>query len=273
MGDLKLQGQKGFFGAEAPVKHKKLLEVSEQELKAATKDNNLDEMVVETTSGEKYVVYADELNVKGGKMPKTGDSVNLPFLDESAKVVMVDDEWNEDYGYAGMAAGAGLVGLAASKVRDTFMQGGGISGKPQSLMQFTRDAEVSQKELKWAQSYQEKRLDPKKLSKVDEERYDDIMTRHGKEQKINNTPYPGVAGLTNGDVLWAQKLESKVHKGYQPVDAEMDRYKQIFSAMNPSKADANEKTPAAADPTGGAAAPPAPAPAAKPASPAPRKTE
>ena len=232
MGDLKLQGHSGMFGHEVPVQHRKLLNVSDQEIKDMTRNNNTDEIVVQTKSGEKHIVFADELSVKGGKMPKVGDTVNLPFLDESAKVLHVDDEWNEDLGFAAAALGGGLVGLGLAKLTDTASRSGGTKGNTEAIRHLSIEADVSQKELNWAKHQMLNKSDGKKLSKVDQSTLDDIQDRQGRQDKINKTAYPDCPTLTNGDIHWALKLEEKVKAGYNPQMAEIDRYQSIATALN-----------------------------------------
>lgn len=232
MGDLKLQGHSGLFGHEVPVQHRKLLHVSDQEIKDMTHNNNTDEIVVQTKSGEKHIVFADELSVKGGKLPKVGDTVNLPFLDESAKVLHVDDEWNEDMGFAAAALGGGLVGLGLAKLSDTASRSGGIKGNTEAIRHLSIEADVSHKELEWAKQQMLHKSDGKKLSKAEQATLDDIQDRQGKQEKINKTPYPDCPTLTNGDIHWALKLEEKVKAGYTPQTAEIDRYQSIADTLN-----------------------------------------
>ncbi|MGE3727246.1 MAG: hypothetical protein AB7I41_16930 [Candidatus Sericytochromatia bacterium] len=123
MSDMQLKGSTGFFGKETPINVRKVNEgVSTEKVKAALQDNNLDEVVVKGQSGASYVVYADELSMAKGSLPKPGTKVSLPLIPgEDGKnpltVQLVDDESNEDY--SGLAAG--LVGMWMNK-------NGGVNG-------------------------------------------------------------------------------------------------------------------------------------------------
>lgn len=98
MGDMKIQGSQGLFYRDAEVQTVKLKQgTTEDQVKAATYDNNLDEIVLRDARGQLHVAYADELSIQDGEMPKEGDVVTVDFVEGAAEVVHVDDEWNEDY--------------------------------------------------------------------------------------------------------------------------------------------------------------------------------
>lgn len=113
MGDMKLQGSTGMFGKDTPVQARKVNDgVDSAKVEKALQNNNLDEIVVKGKSGASYIVYADELSVKNGALPKKGAQVNLAILPgedgkNPATVTLVDDESNEDYSFLT----AGLVGV------------------------------------------------------------------------------------------------------------------------------------------------------------------
>ncbi|PKL80100.1 MAG: hypothetical protein CVV27_00925 [Candidatus Melainabacteria bacterium HGW-Melainabacteria-1] len=224
MGELKLQSQGGLFGKEQPVHVRKLSSaVNAEDIKGMTKDNNLDEIVVENPLGDRHVVYADELSVKGGKLPKVGDTVNLPFLDEAVKVIHVDDEINEDHVLGGLGFGLGMTGLLAGR-----LLGGRPAGNDTDIKRLSGPAEVSEKELNWAESTQNKSLSGEKPSKADQSRFNDIMSRYAEQQKRDNSPYRPDSKLSQGDLNWALQLEKKVSKlDYQPNVEETERYTQI----------------------------------------------
>ena len=97
MGDVKLQGSQGLWNNPAQLQHRVVdKEITAAQVAAAGKDNNLDELVVTDKAGQMHVIYADELSVKGGSLPKPGAEINLPFIDGPVTVVQVDDEINED---------------------------------------------------------------------------------------------------------------------------------------------------------------------------------
>lgn len=162
MGDLKLQGSHGMWNDPVPLKHREAnANTTFAQIKAATKENNLDELVVTDKNGTMHVVYADELNVKDGKLPKPGTEVELSFIDGPVTVEYVDDEIKEDT-YAAMG-GLGL--LLSDKTLN-------LDGDDSALRKLTHDpgksaiarptgpdttwtkAQLDQ-ELKWAEKFSE----------------------------------------------------------------------------------------------------------------------
>lgn len=102
MGNLKLNAQQGMLYKKDQLKTLKIKpEATLNQVKSATKDNNLDEVVLKDKQGHLHVAYADELSVKGGSLPNKGELVNVDFVDGTAEVVHVDNEWNEDF-YTGV---------------------------------------------------------------------------------------------------------------------------------------------------------------------------
>ena len=86
MGDLVLRGHTGFSNKEVLPDTRQVKEgVDLDTIKNCTNNNNLDEVVVKDAKGELYVTFADELSVRDVALPKIGDKVNLPFLDEAGK--------------------------------------------------------------------------------------------------------------------------------------------------------------------------------------------
>lgn len=139
MSDLKLQGSSGYFKEVKPTVRQLQCGVSPEQVKKATANNNLDEIVVKDAKGRHFVAYADELSVKSGALPKVGDKVNLPFLDE-VEVLHVDDEWNEDLG-AGLSQGmlGGAAAAAGALLGLKLIDDGGLKGSDAKLQQLTYD--------------------------------------------------------------------------------------------------------------------------------------
>ncbi len=98
MGNLKLQGTQGIFAKPVEIQHAKLKpDLKLSEIKAATENNDLDEVVVRNGKGETYIAFADELHVENGTLPKPGDIVKLDFVEGELEVLHVDNELNEDW--------------------------------------------------------------------------------------------------------------------------------------------------------------------------------
>lgn len=232
MGDLKLQGYSGMFHKEVPVEHRKLPDgYPDKDIKGLMQNNNLDEIAVASPDGQKHIVYADELKVKGGHLPKVGEQVNLPFLDDPATVIAVDDEFNEDYGFAAMTAAGGLAGLGIAGLADVATHGGGVHGDAAAIRLHTTDDEVSQKELKWAEAFSARTAKGGKIDKTEQARHDDIVKRHHQQQAIDKQPYPDCPSLTAGDIKWAVRLEKKVLHGLTPTRQETKRYMDIADTL------------------------------------------
>lgn len=184
MSDMQLKGSTGFFGKETPVNVRKVSEgVSPEKVKAALQDNNLDEMVVQGKSGAQYVVYADELSMSKGSLPKAGEKIRLPHIPgEDGKnpltVKLVDDEFNEDYN----SIAGGMVGLWMNK-------NGGING-------------------------------------------DDSKIKAISEAVNLCNPNDPVKGPSQPEIDWAIQLEQKVRSGYQPSEAEVQKYGEIAKKLS-----------------------------------------
>ncbi len=187
MSDMQLKGSTGFFGKETPVNVRKVNEgVSTEKVKAALQDNNLDEVVVKGKSGASYVVYADELNMAKGSLPKPGTKLSLPLIPgEDGKnpltVQLVDDESNEDY--SGLTAG--MIGMWMNK-------NGGLKGDDAKIKSISEALNlcnpnpttkgVTEAEIEWALQMEKAVLKeqyeplPKEV-----EMYNEIFTRLNKQ--------------------------------------------------------------------------------------------
>lgn len=224
MSDLKLQGSGGIFGKEQPVQVRKVIPAANEALiKGITNDNNLDEIVVEGKHGERHVVYADELSVKDGKLPKVGDKVNLPFLDEQVKVIHVDDEINEDRVLSGMSAGFGLSGFLVAR-----LAGGSPSGSDTEIKRFSQLPDVSQKELNWARDVQAKGKQP---NAADQAKAKEIMQRHAKQQQVAGEPCKPGSKVSFGELVWALDLARQVQDGHKATPEEAKRYQATYQQL------------------------------------------
>ncbi|HEY9842010.1 MAG TPA: hypothetical protein V6D23_16215 [Candidatus Obscuribacterales bacterium] len=115
---IKLQGTSGIFSQSENIKVRKVNEgVSLEQIKQAAAANNLDEIVLEDTKGQRYIAYADELSVKGNwfssGLPKEGASVEVSFIDGPVKVLYVNDEHNEDMSQITDWVGTGGLGVGS----------------------------------------------------------------------------------------------------------------------------------------------------------------
>ncbi|MEZ0374354.1 MAG: hypothetical protein ACAI44_35030 [Candidatus Sericytochromatia bacterium] len=226
MGDLKLQGQTGINGHPTPVTHRKLKDgVSLEQIKQATVSNNLDEVVYADKQGHHYISYADELTVKNGELPKVGDKVNLPFLDEAATVVHVDDEWNEDLGFMPAKALMGLGGVLANLVADS----GGAEGSDKAIQAISAPfGAPSKKEMSWASDLQNRSLAGYQPSADELKRFKDILGRYAADQQTRNQGVSYGPQTAKDEKLWVQSLEQRVSRdGYRPSREELDLYQDI----------------------------------------------
>lgn len=187
MGDMQLKGSTGMFGKETPVQARKVNDgVDPAKVEKALQNNNLDEIVVKGKSGASYVVYADELSMKNGALPKKGAQVNLPILPgedgkNPATVTLVDDESNEDYSFLT----AGLVGVLHNRK-------GGMDGDDSEIKKISHLVnqcepadlkDVSEQEINWAKALENNNRDktPAELEKYKE--ILDKLNKHAAEKK------------------------------------------------------------------------------------------
>jgi hypothetical protein len=173
MGDMQLKGSTGMFGKEIPVQARKVNDgVEPAKIEKAIQNNNLDEIVVKGQSGASYIVYADELSIKNGSLPKKGAQVNLPILPgedgkNPATVTLVDDEFNEDYSFLT----AGIVGALHNRK-------GGMAGDDTEINKIAHlvnqcepaDLDSMENEIKWAIALEKSGRDhtPAELKKYEE---------------------------------------------------------------------------------------------------------
>ncbi|MEZ0372961.1 MAG: hypothetical protein ACAI44_27970 [Candidatus Sericytochromatia bacterium] len=243
MGDLKLQGHSGFFGKEEPVQHRTLNKVSDQDIKGMTQDNNLDEIVVQTPDGQKHIAYADELSVKDGALPKVGDKVSLPFLDDEATVLHVDDEWNEDLGMAGATVIGGLGGLGAATLYNHLHDTGGTQGSDAVIRVFSRESDISRKEIKWVKENLDKTGFPESMKQSIRK----IFEQSGKLEALAKQAALAAPAVSQDDLNWALQLEQKVKEtDYMPSAEEQKRYEKIatdLQALNQASSQAPSQAP------------------------------
>jgi len=149
MANMKLQGSSGAFYADDKVNVRKIKENTPSELiSKVIEDNNIDEIVVKDAKGQQFIAYADELSVKGGKMPKVGDKVSLPFVDGEATVTHVDDEYNEQWtGFLNGGVIGMMFGSEAKEGSDKAIQA--ISTPIAKEPKYSGKA-VSQDDIQWA---------------------------------------------------------------------------------------------------------------------------
>lgn len=227
MGDLQLQGSKGFIGKEAPIQHRQVNQgVSPAQIIKATEDNNLDEIIVADKTGTMHVVYADELSVKNGKhakegtqvnlpftnmqmdvadgfstkqssYPKIGDKVYLPFIEDQVTVLHVDNEMNEDYSFLT----AGLVGIWMNK-------NGGSDGDDSAILKLTH-----------------------KPGQAPVEKPDTTPSPDKPIWEIPKDFVPYSPEKLQSETAWALELEKKVHSGGGHTPEEEKRYRDVYFAL------------------------------------------
>lgn len=110
---LRVQASSGFGGDERIQVREINAKDSLAEIKDSIKDNNLDEIIIEAENGNKFIVYADELDIELGTVAeaKEGDIVRLFGTDLEGTIVHINDEINEE-----MVASAAAVPIAAAAV-------------------------------------------------------------------------------------------------------------------------------------------------------------
>lgn len=111
------------------------------EVKQATVDNNLDEIVFKDQEGQRFIVYADELEVNHGKLPSANTHVELEGFG-TVFVEHVNNESNEDNNFmlASIHHGVRPGGPAGR---------GGVDGDPATLNAVsTTVGEYSQLEIR-----------------------------------------------------------------------------------------------------------------------------
>lgn len=122
---MDINAHNGYFGKEeVNVLHVRPGVTVEQVAKAS-KGNNLDEILIQTASGN-VLVYADELNVKRyDGIPPVGEEVNFANINVKGKILFADDESNEEWATAGVTAAIAVpVGAAVG-----FFAIGGVGAK------------------------------------------------------------------------------------------------------------------------------------------------
>jgi hypothetical protein len=181
MSDMQLKGSTGFFGKETPVNVRKVNDgVSTEKVKAALQDNNLDEIVVKGKSGASYVVYADELSMAKGSLPKSGTKLSLPLIpgedgQNPLTVQLVDDESNEDY--SGLTAG--MIGMWMNK-------NGGLKGDDTKIKNISEtvnlcnpsdSAKLTESEIQWANQLEQAVYRGYKPNEIEKKMYFQISPR------------------------------------------------------------------------------------------------
>lgn len=233
MGDLKLQGSSGVFSTpKLPQTRKIDAGVSLEKIQEATANNNLDEMVVKDKSGQRYVTYADELSVKNGKLPKVGEKVNLPFLDEAVTVEHVNDEINEDLG---LTVTRGSVPILGRMIANKYGDKGGYTGDDSAIKKISSPlTEVSQKELEWAKSLEKHVTQGGKLKALDKEQYTDIYERYTGKEPSSPKPAPATPSSppTEEEKQWALALKEKMSEGYKPNAQERAYYDKVMASSD-----------------------------------------
>lgn len=258
MSDMQLKGSSGFLGKETPINVRRVNDgITTEQVKAAIQDNNLDEIVVKGKSGSSYVVYADELSVAKGSLPKPGTKVTIPFLPgddgkQPATVQLVDDEFNEDYNFLS----GGLVGtLLNSK--------GGNSGDDsqiRAVSQATRPGELpdisqkklTSKEMNWAKDLEDiVNNGSHSPTAVEKDTYDKIYSKYLATQpplpkfddskyaiepypQSVNDPFRGTQSTpTSQEKEWVIALEKAVKtEKYTPNHQELVAYFKIIQKMS-----------------------------------------
>lgn len=116
MTDIKLEGHKRFgILSRMPIEVRKVnSDVHPLQLEVALNDNQLDELVVQTPKGDRYILMADELKVTNSQLPAIGDEIK--WRDIEGQVIHVNNEVNEELVALGVAAAATVVRLAFTKM-------------------------------------------------------------------------------------------------------------------------------------------------------------
>lgn len=229
MGDLKLQGATGLPAKPTPVQARKInADVSLDSIKKAAAGNNLDEVVVKDKSAQRFVMYADELSVKNGALPKVGDKVTLPFIDGEATVEYVNDEINEDLGTRMLNA----VPVLGKHLADKYGDKGGIAGDDSALKNISQPL-TSPEELDWALELEAKVKNGDTPTSDDIKRYESIYHRYQGQYPVQKQEVPVVRGTpapkaTEPEKLWARTLEDRISTGYEPNQMELDMYAKIM---------------------------------------------
>ncbi len=95
--------------------------VSTEDVRKATTNNMLDEILVQGDDGNRYLVYADEIKYSNNKLPTAEQSISIPGLDIEGEVIFANDDkdanWRRQLRGALNATGLpGVMGAAAAAI-------------------------------------------------------------------------------------------------------------------------------------------------------------
>lgn len=224
---LPLQGKSGLTESEVPVQARRVLnharDVSHTELLAAIKDNNLDEIVVEDADGERFVLYADELAVSEGSLPRPGEQIEYGQV--KGEVLFVDDEENEDQVTVGLPSlgqvGVGLQGLLTQESDDAIQK---LSIANLDTQFESLPEGVTHEDMMFA-------IEMGELSKNKQPITADQLTRYTEIHQALAAHKQNEHAATEEKMLkldWAMTLQHKIGDGaYTPTEEELTRLESM----------------------------------------------
>lgn len=123
-----LEGQSGLGFSDDNIRVRQVKPEHLEQVKHNLQDNNVDELLLQTQTGDYFLVYADELetNLKGSHQLNNGDFVHLIDMGLEGIVIDSNDEWNEEYQRAG--AGAGVAAVMGTGLGWAFGAAAGLVG-------------------------------------------------------------------------------------------------------------------------------------------------
>ena len=228
---LPLQGKSGMTESDVPVQARRVLnhakDVSHTELLASIKDNNLDEIVVEDAAGERFVLYADELAVSEGSLPKPGEQIEYGQV--KGEVLFVDDEENEDKVTIGLPSlGEIGVGIQAVLTRESDEAIKAISIANLDTQFEGLPEDITNQDMMFA-------LEVDTLTKNDQAISSDQLTRYTEihqallAQKMSEDA--AVQDKLN-QLDWLTQLRGKVEtEGYTPTEQELTKLETLGEAF------------------------------------------